>query len=155
MSEHKYMIVLRKKNPPVPVVPLKLFSSALERIDCYKYLGILLIDNLSWSTQIESVCQKARRVLGLLYNVQEILWPQATQESMKQLYLSLVQPHLEYACQVGLSLICFLFFLLFYSAILENFPYYSPQHTNYSIILISSPHLLVHNENSHVHKAVL
>ena len=57
---------------------------------------------------------------------------------------------------IGLSLICFLFCLLFYSAILENFPYYSPQHTNYSpIILIDSPHLLVHNENSHLHKAVL
>ena len=25
-------------------------------------------------------------------------------------------------------IICFLFCLLFYSAILENFPYYSPQH---------------------------
>ena len=56
---------------------------------------------------------------------------------------------------LGLNLMCFLFCLLFYSAILENFPYYSPQHANCSpIILISNPHLLVHNENSHIHKAV-
>ena len=48
------------------------------------------------------------------------------------------------ACRLGLSLICFLFYLLFYSAILEIFPYYSPQYANYSpIILISNPHLLV------------
>ena len=40
-----------------------------------------------------------------------------------------------------------LFCLLFYSPILENFPYYSPQHANYSlIILISNPYLLVRNE---------
>ena len=44
----------------------------------------------------------------------------------------------------------FLFCLLFYFAILENFPYYSRQHANYSpIILINNAHLLVCNENSH------
>ena len=57
---------------------------------------------------------------------------------------------------LGLSLICFYFA---YYSILQflkiSLYYYSPQHANYSpIILISSPHLLVHNENSHIHKAV-
>ena len=59
--------------------------------------GVLLTDNLSWSTQIKSICQRARCVLGLLYRR---FYGQATQESLKQLYLSLVHPHLEYACQV-------------------------------------------------------
>ena len=58
---------------------------------------------------------------------------------------------------VGLILICFLFCSL-YSAIPENFPYYSPQHVNYSPIIlmqyVRNPHLLVRNENSHIHKAV-
>ena len=96
-SKCKYMIVSRKRNPPVPVVPLKLFNSTLDRVDSYKYLGVLLTDNLSWSSQIESVCQKARHILGLLYRR---FYGQASQESLQQLYLSLVQPHLEYACQV-------------------------------------------------------
>ena len=34
---------------------------------------------------------------------------------------------------LGLSLICFLFCLLFYSAILKNLPYYSPQCIDYSL----------------------
>ena len=38
-----------------------------------------------------------------------------------------------YACMVGPSLICFLFCLLFYSAILKNLSCYSPQCTNYSL----------------------
>ena len=33
-------------------------------------------------------------------------------------------------CLIGLSVICFLFCLLFYSAVLENFPCYSPQHAS-------------------------
>ena len=46
---------------------------------------------------------------------------------------------------LGLSLICFLFCLLFYFVIVENFPYYSrSQHANYSpIILISNPHCIM------------
>ena len=47
--------------------------------------------------QVESVCARARRVLGLLYRR---FYGLASQESLKQLYLSLVRPHLEYACQV-------------------------------------------------------
>ena len=35
---------------------------------------MLLIGDLSWSLQVESVCQKAWRILGLLA-MQEILWP--------------------------------------------------------------------------------
>ena len=53
---------------------------------------------------------------------------------------------------LSLSLI---FCLLLYSAILEISPYYSPQHANYCpIILINNPHLLVRNENSHIHTVV-
>ena len=56
---------------------------------------------------------------------------------------------------VGLTLICFLFCLLFYSAILKNLPYYSPQWTDYSLGKIHYSHHVLHNENSHVHKTVL
>ena len=96
-SKCKYVIVSRKRNPPEPAAPLQLFGNALERVDSYKYLGVLLTDDLSWSLQVEFVCQKARRVLGLLYRR---FYGQASQESLKQLYLSLVRPHLEYASQV-------------------------------------------------------
>ena len=96
-SKCKYMVVSRKRAPLVPDVPLPLFGSALERVDSYKYLGVLLSGDLSWSLQVESVCQKAQRILGLLYRK---FYGLASQESLKQLYLSLVHPHLEYVCQV-------------------------------------------------------
>ena len=38
-----------------------------------------------------------------------------------------------YMCNLGLSLICFLFYLLFYSAILKKLPDYSRQCTDYSL----------------------
>ena len=96
-SKCKYMIISRKRNPPLPDIPLQLCGSALERVDSYKYLGVLVSCDLSWSLHIEFACQKAWRVLGLLYRR---FYGQASQDSLKQLYLSLVRPHLEYASQV-------------------------------------------------------
>ena len=91
-----YMIISCKRNPPVLDVLLQLFGSPFERVDSYKYLGMLLTGDLSWSLQVESVCQKAQCILGLLYTRR--FYGQASQESLKMFYHSLVRPHLEYAC---------------------------------------------------------
>ena len=91
------MIVSRKKTLTLPENPLRLLGSELERVNCYKYLGVLLTSNLSWSSHVDNICIKARRVLGLLYRR---FYGSTSQSSLKQLYLSLVRPHMEYACQV-------------------------------------------------------
>ena len=96
-SKCKYMTVSRKKSPSLPTEPLQLLGSELERVDCYRYLGVLLTSDLSWSPHVTNICTKARRVLGLLYRR---FYGSTSQESLKQLYLSLVRPHMEYACQV-------------------------------------------------------
>ena len=51
----------------VPDVPLQLCVSALEKVDSFKCLGVLLTGDISWSLQVESVSKKAWRTLGLLY----------------------------------------------------------------------------------------
>ena len=93
----KYMTVSRKQSPLVPSNPLKLFGTPLQKVDCYKYLGLLLTTNLSWSAHITSICSKAKKILGLIYRR---FYGSADQTTLKQLYLSLVRPHLEYACQI-------------------------------------------------------
>ena len=44
---------------------LKLGDSPLES---FKYLGVFLSSDLSFTQHIESTCSKARRILGLLYH---------------------------------------------------------------------------------------
>ena len=60
----------------------------------FKYLGVFISHDLSWGEHIQSVCSKARRILGLLYRR---FYNNTSGDSFIQLYLSLVRPHLDYA----------------------------------------------------------
>ena len=92
----KYMVISRKRRPTYPGV-LYLGDAPLEQVQCFKYLGVILASNLSFSQHIDSVCSKARKVLGLLYRR---FYNNASKDTLLQLYLSLVRPHLEYASPV-------------------------------------------------------
>ena len=93
----KYMIVSRKRAPLLPEFTLMLNGQALEQVDVYKYLGVLLSRDLSWSPHVDIVCAKARKILGLLYRR---FYQFCNSDVLQQLYVSLVRPHLEYACHV-------------------------------------------------------
>ena len=93
----KYMVISRKRVSSLPPTELHLNTEPLQRVESYKYLGMLLSSNLSWSAHISNVCAKARQILGLLYRR---FYSCTSSDALKQLYLSLVRPHLEYACQI-------------------------------------------------------
>ena len=61
----KAMVVLRKKSPPT--LNIRLGESEIECDSSYRYLGIIIASNLSWSLHIDSVYSKAKRLLGMLY----------------------------------------------------------------------------------------
>ena len=95
-SKCKYMVISRKKISSLPLA-LKLGGSDLERVECFKYLGLLLSENLSFSEHINLTCMKARKIIGLLYRR---FYTNANSATLLQLYQSLVRPHLEYASPV-------------------------------------------------------
>jgi len=76
---------------------LFLDNVSLERVQYVKYLGILLTADLSWTHHIEAICSKARKLLGLLYRR---FYEHVDPSALRQLYLSLVRPHLEYGCHI-------------------------------------------------------
>ena len=39
----------------------------LQKVDAFKYLGVLLSQDMSWSSHVQATCSKAKKVLGLLY----------------------------------------------------------------------------------------
>ena len=94
----KYMLITRKKRPrPMHPPAILINGTPLDMVDSYKYLGLLISSDLTWSHHIDSICSKARKILGLLYR----RFSHDTEpHALLQLYLSLVRPHLEYGSQV-------------------------------------------------------
>ena len=93
----KFMVISRLRSRSIQVPTLLLDGYQLEKVLEYKYLGVILTNNLSWSVHVDSIVCKARKLVGMLYR-QFYRW--SSPEALYQLYISLVRPHLEYAAPV-------------------------------------------------------
>ena len=62
-----------------------------------KYLGVILISDLSWSKHVSSVGMKARKIVGLIYHH---FRPHPSTSTLLYLYLCLIRPHLECAAVI-------------------------------------------------------
>ena len=90
------MQISRKRNHLCDP-PLQLGNNILEKVNAYKYLGINIATDLSWSDHIHAKCSKAKKMIGLIYRQFQGSTDMAT---LFTLYVTLVRPHLEYACSV-------------------------------------------------------
>ena len=93
----KLMLVTKKRDSSIQPPQLFLDGVALARVHSYKYLGITLTSNLSWSSHIRNCCNKTRKLIGLLYRQ---FYENATSPTLVKLYCSFIRPHLEYAAIV-------------------------------------------------------
>ena len=96
-SKCKYMIISKKCRTNLGDCVLHLGGTTLGEVESFKYLGVLLHKHLTWSEHISGICNKAKQILGLIYRQ---IYNHSSPSTVKQLYLSLVRPHLEYACQL-------------------------------------------------------
>ena len=90
----KLLVISRKRKPPAPTLSIK--GEVVEQVPSFKYLGITISQNLSWSLHMGNMCCKARRLLGYLYRCFTL----ADRACPSQLYRSLVLPVLSYCSSV-------------------------------------------------------
>ena len=93
----KYMVISKLRGRSIPSQQMMLLDQPMDRVSSYRYLGVIISDNLSWSTHIEKITSKARRLVGMLYRN---FYQWSSPDSLPKLYLTLIRPHLEYAVQV-------------------------------------------------------
>ena len=85
-KRHDSVLVL---NPPT----LLLGGTVLDRVTQFKYLGVIISEDLKWEHHINMVCTKVRRLIDFIYRN---LYFHSSPEFLLSIYKSLVRPHLEY-----------------------------------------------------------
>ena len=93
----KQMLVSRKRFPSTAATPISIDGKELELVSEYKYLGVWITNDLSWSKQIEEMCKKGNKQIGFIYRR---FYQHCSADTLKHLYTTLVRPHLEYAVPV-------------------------------------------------------
>ena len=63
----KYLVCSRKRQPHLSPSGLLLAKTVLEKVESYRYLGVVVTSKLSWSDHIDQICTKARKLIGMLY----------------------------------------------------------------------------------------
>ena len=93
----KIMFISRKRVNSLSPPPLELNGTILDSVSSYKYLGVTLTSDLSWSLHITNCCNTTRRLIGLLYRQ---FYQHTSPPCLLRLYKSFIRPHLEYASVV-------------------------------------------------------
>ena len=78
----------------IPALEVQLNSHTIDRVQRYKFLGVIITDTLSWSDHIDEVCSKASRGLNLSLTLAQFL-PRSV-----CYYNAYVPPHLMHAAPV-------------------------------------------------------
>ena len=61
----KFMLISRKRNSVLCLKPLQLNGVVLDSVQSFKYLGVMLTSDMSWSAHVSMVCSRARKILGV------------------------------------------------------------------------------------------
>ena len=93
-KKNKYMIISRKSPSFLTSLsPLVLNGSQLEQVNSFKYLGVIITSNLSWTSHIQYVHSTARQTIGIIYHN---FYKHASPRTLLTLYRSLVILYFSY-----------------------------------------------------------
>ena len=92
----KSLLISRKRCLSLSPI-INVLGCALERVSSYKYLGILITSDLSWSEHIKAISSRARKQTGFLYRR---FYKHAQPDTLRSLYIAFIRPLLEYGVPV-------------------------------------------------------
>ena len=93
----KFMMLSRKRGNSAPQHTLFLMGEPIEKVNSFKYLGVTISDDLTWSKHIQTISSKARRIIGMLYRQ---FYRYTSTPALLHSYKTQIRPHLEYASVV-------------------------------------------------------
>ena len=95
-SKCKCMYISRKRERRCPSVSLD--NATMEYVTHYKYFGVVISSDMTWTSHIQHICNKAKRIIGMLYR--NCIKYTSDSSANVRMYLAYARPILEYAAQV-------------------------------------------------------
>ncbi len=93
-SKEKTQVVLftRKK-----INLIKLYGHVLEKVESFRFLGIVFDARLTWAGHIEKVIVKCKKVLNVMRCLTGVDWG-ASRQSLREIYVALIKSVIDYGC---------------------------------------------------------
>lgn len=76
--------------------PITIDDISIDRVTEFKFLGITIDDKLKWKRHIDNIISKISVISGILFRIREFV----NENCLRQIYLSLVYPHLHYCSAI-------------------------------------------------------
>jgi hypothetical protein len=92
VKKTKFMFIGPRHVKNDNIIPPKLNNTYIERVNEYKYLGLIIDSGLKWTAHINYIKFKIFPFIGILKRLKSVL----TINIKKQIYFSFVQSHLNY-----------------------------------------------------------
>ena len=98
VDKSEYILIgSRQRLAGIDIEPIiNIGGKNLRRVSKTKSLGILIDENLNWNDQIDNICKKASKKIGILRRAKKYI----SQQSLLTIYQSLVQPYFDYCSLV-------------------------------------------------------
>ena len=88
-----FLIFTNKKLSNIPIISIR--SVPIKYVDCFKFLGIMVDNKLSYSDHVNNVCSKVNRCNGIFKKLSS----QIPLYILTKMYSSMVYPHLVYGVE--------------------------------------------------------
>ena len=95
MNKTHCILFHRNKTLPQNLPVVKICSEPVNYVQSTKFLGVHIDSQLKWKLHISHVSNKLNKTCGILYHTRRLL----NTSALKQIYHSLIYPHLTY-CQI-------------------------------------------------------
>ena len=89
------MILGRLRGQPPPTLTVS--GNSIERVTCFKLLGVHVANNLRWDEHVQSIASKAN---SRLYYLKRLKRAGLSTVELLSFYCTVIRPVLEYACVV-------------------------------------------------------
>ena len=94
IAKTNYMIFSNKK--PISNVSVRINNVEIDRVNCTKFLGVLIDNRLTWKEQISKVKGKLCKSVAILFRCNRLI----NENALRTIYCSLFLSHITYCCEV-------------------------------------------------------